>query len=61
VWKHRLFILKPENAASNKHAMLIIAGGKWKDQFADPSYKDVPAKETVLFAAPDLTPLLVPA
>ena len=50
VWKHRLFILKPEKVATGKHAMLIIAGGKWKQRYEDPSYNDVPAKEAVLFA-----------
>lgn len=50
VWKHRLFILKPENVTDSKHAMLIIAGGKWKEQFADPSSQDLPPKKAILFA-----------
>ena len=50
VWKHRLFVIKPEQAATNRHAMLIIAGGTWNQEFADPSFKDPPAKEAVLFA-----------
>lgn len=50
VWKHRLFIIKPDELAANSHAMLIIAGGKWKEQYEDPSFTDTPGKEAVLFA-----------
>jgi len=51
VWKHRLFILKPENVAPNKHAMLIIAGGKWRERYANPSHEEKPVKEAILFAS----------
>jgi len=49
-WKHRLFIIKPEKMVTNKNALFVIAGGKWKEQYSDPAYEDSPAKEVVLFA-----------
>ena len=51
VWKHRLFIVMPENVAANTNALLIIAGGKWKEEYADLSYEGSPVKEAVLFAS----------
>jgi PhoPQ-activated pathogenicity-related protein len=36
-WKHQLFLIKPAQVDPNaKHAMLMIAGGNWKDELADP-------------------------
>jgi len=49
-WKHRLFIVMPNGVATSKHALLVIAGGKWKEKYLDPSYEDSPAKEAVLLA-----------
>ncbi len=50
VWKHRLFIIKPTSAAGAKQAVLVIAGGKWKDEFEDATFQDNPGKEAALFA-----------
>jgi PhoPQ-activated pathogenicity-related protein len=37
VWKHQLFVIRPPQVdAGSKHAMLMIAGGNWKDELADP-------------------------
>ncbi len=37
-WKHQLFIVRPSTAAANdRHAMLIIAGSSWKDEFDQPA------------------------
>jgi PhoPQ-activated pathogenicity-related protein len=37
VWKHQLFLLKPSQVnPESKHALLLIAGGSWKDELADP-------------------------
>ena len=36
-WKHQLFLLKPALVDPNaRHALLMIAGGNWKDELADP-------------------------
>ncbi|WP_218932124.1 PhoPQ-activated pathogenicity-related family protein [Adhaeretor mobilis] len=51
VWKHRLFILNPGKVAKSTNALLVIAGGRWKEEFADPSYDSAPGKEALLFAA----------
>ncbi len=37
VWKHQLFLLKPSQVnPESKHALLLIGGGSWKDELADP-------------------------
>jgi PhoPQ-activated pathogenicity-related protein len=37
VWKHQLFLVKPAQVkADAKHALLMIAGGSWRDELADP-------------------------
>ncbi len=34
VWKHQLFIIKPASVKKEtKHAMLYIAGGRWRDKY----------------------------
>ncbi len=36
-WKHQLFLVKPSQvAADGKHALLMIAGGSWREELADP-------------------------
>jgi PhoPQ-activated pathogenicity-related protein len=37
-WKHQLFVIKPpEINAEAKHALLLIGGGNWKPELADPA------------------------
>ena len=37
VWKHQLFLVKPAQVkADSRHALLMIAGGSWRDELADP-------------------------
>lgn len=37
VWKHQLFVIRPPQVEENsKHAMLMIAGGNWREELADP-------------------------
>lgn len=37
VWKHQLFLIKPAQVnPKSKHALLLIGGGNWKDELADP-------------------------
>jgi len=50
VWKHQLFILKPEKCnVASKHALLFITGGGWKDELAQPGESKLP-REAPLFA-----------
>jgi PhoPQ-activated pathogenicity-related protein len=36
-WKHQLFLVKPAQVDPNaKHALLLIGGGNWRDELADP-------------------------
>jgi PhoPQ-activated pathogenicity-related protein len=37
VWKHQLFLVKPSQVnADARHALLMIAGGSWREELADP-------------------------
>jgi PhoPQ-activated pathogenicity-related protein len=36
VWKHQLFIYRPSVVESKAQAMLLIAGGRWRDSLEDP-------------------------
>ena len=50
-WKHQLFLLKPSQVdVSAKHALLMIAGGNWKDELADPKTQIKLPGEAQLFA-----------
>lgn len=49
-WKHRLFVIKPSTAVTAKRGVLVIAGGRWKDEFEDPDRKEDLPSESKLFA-----------
>ncbi len=51
-WKHQLFIVRPTSAKpQTKHALLVIAGGSWKDELEAPAGPiDLP-REANVFAA----------
>lgn len=37
VWKHQLFVLRPPQVDTEaRHALLMIAGGNWREELADP-------------------------
>lgn len=36
VWKHRLFIILPAGVAAETDAVLVVAGGSWKDEYEQP-------------------------
>ena len=36
VWKHQLFLVKPDQLDQPSHAMLLIDGGRWTDSLAQP-------------------------
>ncbi len=37
VWRHQLFIYKPAEVRDRSRAMLVIAGGRWRDELAQPA------------------------
>jgi len=36
VWKHQLYIVRPTKVRNPSRALLVIAGGRWRDQYAHP-------------------------
>lgn len=36
VWKHRLFVILPTGIAEETDAVLVVAGGSWKDEYEQP-------------------------
>ena len=51
-WRHQLFVVTPQSvAANNRSALLVIAGGSWRDRLADPEHAGKLPSEAVLFAA----------
>jgi PhoPQ-activated pathogenicity-related protein len=52
VWKHQLFLVKPAQVNPQaKHGLLMIAGGNWKDELADPKTQIKLPGEAQLLAA----------
>jgi PhoPQ-activated pathogenicity-related protein len=53
VWKHQLFLIKPSQVKpETKHALLMIAGGSWKDELADPKMQlKLPGEAQILALA----------
>jgi PhoPQ-activated pathogenicity-related protein len=52
LWRHQLFVIKPSSTKPDtKHALLFIAGGRWKDALADLANKTRLPREAALFAA----------
>ena len=50
VWKHQLFILKPQSLEpGGKQALLMIGGGRWRDRYETDPGDDLP-KEALIFA-----------
>lgn len=42
-WKHQLFVLRPSRVRpDNRQALLLIAGGSWKDDYESPATDDEP-------------------
>lgn len=33
VWKHKLYIIKPARLISDRHGLLVISGGRWRDRY----------------------------
>ncbi|MCI0359007.1 MAG: PhoPQ-activated pathogenicity-related family protein, partial [Planctomycetaceae bacterium] len=37
VWKHQLFLVRPSQVSADaRHALLLIGGGSWREELADP-------------------------
>jgi len=52
VWRHQVFVIKPsEIAPGNRHALLYIAGGRWRDELARPDAEEPLPGEVKWFAA----------
>src|SRR5687768_15502070 len=50
-WKHQLYVIKPSTLnPATKHAMLVIAGRSWKDEYDLPSTKIPLSKSAPLYA-----------
>jgi PhoPQ-activated pathogenicity-related protein len=51
-WKHQLFVLRPaQTIPSAKHALLLIGGGNWRDELADPKTPLTAPREAQALAA----------
>lgn len=52
-WKHQLFLFKPTEVAGGQQAILLIGGGRWKDELATPieGTEGLPREATVIAAA----------
>jgi PhoPQ-activated pathogenicity-related protein len=57
VWKHQLYIYKPEKVAPNAQGLLLIEGGAWNDSLAEPPKGDekLPGAATIVAAVGDST------
>jgi PhoPQ-activated pathogenicity-related protein len=50
-WKHQLFIIKPSSVGKdNRHALLFVAGGRWKHELEQPPGDEKLPKEANLLA-----------
>lgn len=62
-WKHQLFVIVPDTVeATNKQALLLIAGGSWKDELDSPPTNDkLPGEANLLatMAAKLKTPIVI--
>src|SRR5262245_55247481 len=51
-WKHLAFLLKPSSATKeNKHALLMITGGSWRDEIETSPPENLPREATILASA----------
>ncbi|WP_158265010.1 PhoPQ-activated pathogenicity-related family protein [Blastopirellula marina] len=42
VWQHRMFVIMPEGVSKETDAVLVIAGGSWKDEYAEAAEGEEP-------------------
>lgn len=61
-WKHRAYLLKPSSATDKtKHALLMITGGSWKDEFETGPAGSLPREAAVLATVAEQfgTPIMI--
>ena len=44
LWKHQLLVLRPRRVADERHAVLVVGGGRWRDEY-DAELADAPLPE----------------
>src|SRR5690349_16214376 len=46
LWKHQLLIVRPHRVADERHAVLVVGGGRWRDEYdATSAPADAPLPE----------------
>jgi PhoPQ-activated pathogenicity-related protein len=61
-WKHLAFLMKPSSATrENKHALLMITGGSWRDEIETSAPGNLPREATILASAAENfgTPVMI--
>lgn len=52
VWKHQLHVIKPSSTPADcRQAVLVIAGGRWRDELENPTGEIRQPREAALFSA----------
>jgi PhoPQ-activated pathogenicity-related protein len=51
LWKHKLFVIKPSDVADPEHGVLIIGGGRWRDEYESGSEPTKLPRQAAIFAA----------
>lgn len=49
LWKHQLYVIKPPRVAESGHAVLVVAGGRWRDAY-DTQWSDSLPDEVDIFS-----------
>lgn len=48
LWKHKLFLIKPPEVADPEHGVLIIGGGRWREEYeSDAAPTDLPGAAAI--------------
>jgi PhoPQ-activated pathogenicity-related protein len=53
-WKHQLFVFRPQDLSNGKHAVMMIGGGRWREELAQPianGSDNLPREAMILAAA----------
>jgi PhoPQ-activated pathogenicity-related protein len=51
LWKHKLFVIKPPEVADPEHGLLIIGGGRWREEYESGSAPTDLPRQAAIFAA----------
>ena len=44
LWKHQLLLVRPRHVVDERHAVLVVGGGRWRDEY-DAAAADIPLPE----------------